>query len=102
MNRLSLIFVLFVTGCVAAKTFEPKPEALPAMEQKVPGITIERANQGYTLYKSKCASCHRLHAPSEYTIAKWGKSLNEMYPKAKVYLEDDKKLIRDYVFSLSK
>lgn len=87
---------------MTAKNFLPTREALPVMQQKVPGISLEEANQGYALYKNKCAGCHRLHAPSEYTIAKWEKSLAEMYPKARLTGELEKKLIRDYVIALSK
>lgn len=102
MRKTSLIVLFFISACAATKNFLPSQEALPTMQQKVPGITLEQANQGYTLYKTKCGSCHRLHAPSEYTISKWEKSLAEMYPKAKVSREEEKKLIRDYVFALSK
>jgi len=102
MRKTSLIILFFISACATAKNFLPSLETLPAMQQKVPDITLERANQGYALYKSKCASCHQLHEPSEYTISKWEKSLAEMYPKAKVSSEEEKKLIRDYVFALSK
>jgi cytochrome c5 len=102
MRKASLLILFFISACAATKSFLPSQEALPAMQQKVPGITLEKANEGYTLYKSKCAGCHRLHAPSEYTISKWEKSLEEMYPKAKVSSEEEKKLIRDYVVALSK
>ena len=91
-----------MSACVATKSFMPTQAVLPTMQQKVPDITLEKDNHGYALYKNKCAGCHRLHHPSEYTISKWEKSLAEMYPKAKVTSDDEKKLIRDYVFSLSK
>jgi cytochrome c1 len=74
---------------------------LPAMQQKVPGITLEKADQGFVLYKNKCAGCHRLHAPSEHTANKWEKTLIAMYPKAKVSSGKEQKLIRDYLISLS-
>ena len=96
------IILLFMSACVATRSFVPKEETLSAMQQKVPGISLENANHGYALYKNKCAGCHRLHHPSEYTISKWEKSLAEMYPKAKVTSEEEKKLIRDYVIALSK
>ena len=102
MRKTSLILLVFIAACAAIKNFLPSQETLPAMQQKVPGITLEKANQGYALYKNKCGSCHRLHAPSEYTVSEWEKSLAEMYPKAKVWGETDKKLIRDYVVALSK
>jgi len=102
MNKLFLIVLLFVSACAASVKIAPTPEALPSMEEKVPGITLERANKGFVLYKAKCAHCHRLHQPAEYTISKWENILNKMYPKARVKDEDQKKLITDYINSLSK
>ena len=102
VKKRLLIISFFISACVATKSIVPSQETLPAMQQKVPGITLEKANQGYELYKNKCASCHQLHDPSEYTIPKWDKKLMEMYPKAKVTNEEEKKLIRDYLYALSK
>lgn len=102
MKKLILTTLIFASACAATKSIAPSHEALPEMQQKVPGITLERADKGYLLYKNKCAGCHRLHSPSEYTIAKWEKNLMEMYPKAKVSTEEEKQLIRDYLFALSK
>lgn len=102
MKKTSLVILFFISACVATKNFAPKPGVLSAMQQKVPDITLEKANQGYALYKNKCAGCHRLHAPPEYTMKEWEKNLIEMYPKAKISSDGEKKLIRDYVFALSK
>lgn len=102
MKKYWIIIFAFVSACAAAKTFVPSQDALPAMQQKVPGITLERANQGYILYKEKCSGCHRLHTPTEKNINGWEKTLDEMYPKAKISNENEKKLIKDYLFALSK
>lgn len=102
MKKLTVITLAFVSACAATKSIVPNADALPAMQQKVPGITLEKANQGFALYKNKCSGCHRLHSPSEYTVTGWKKILTEMYPKAKMADEEEKKLIRDYVFSLSR
>ena len=102
MKKFILILLVFASACAATKSIAPSQDALPAMQQKVPGITVEKAEKGYLLYKSKCSGCHRLHSPSEYTITKWEKNLAEMYPKAKVTTTEEKQLIRDYLFSLSK
>lgn len=96
------IILIFLSACVATKSFVPNQDALPAMQQKVADITLKKADSGYALYKNKCAGCHRLHHPSEYTMGKWEKSLSEMYPKAKVTSDEEKRLIRDYVIALSK
>jgi len=102
MKKLSVAILILASACVASKTIAPTQAALPSMQRKVPGITLERANRGYILYKGKCSRCHRLYAPSEYAMSKWEKKLIEMYPKAKVTSEEEKQLIRDYLFSMSK
>ena len=99
---LSVTILILASACVATKTIAPTQGALPFMQQEVPGITLETADKGYVLYKDKCGACHRLHSPSEYTISKWEQNLIEMYPKAKVANEEEKQLIRNYLFSLSK
>lgn len=102
MKKIWIAILVFISGCAATKNFVPAQESLSSMQQKVPGITLERANQGYALYKQKCAGCHPLHSPSEKTSIKWEKTLHEMFPKAKVTNEDEKQLIKDYLFALSK
>jgi len=95
-----ITFVVFI-AC-SAKTFAPTGEQLTAMQQKVPGITLENANAGYKLYSEKCVSCHQLYHPDKYTIAQWNSILSKMFPKAKVSNEEQQKLIADYVHALSK
>ncbi len=34
------------------------------------------------LYRSRCASCHRLHEPSEYTREAWRSNLDRMQGRA--------------------
>lgn len=72
------------------------------MQQKVPQLTLERAGQGYTAYRQKCAGCHRLHAASEHTVAQWDNILVKMFAKAKVHDEATQGLITDYLHALSK
>jgi hypothetical protein len=102
MKNTLIIILFLLSACASRKSLTLSNENLSSMQQKVPGITLERANKGYILYKSKCSSCHRLHRPSEYNTVKWDKSLIEMYPKAKITDEEQKKLIKDYLFALSK
>lgn len=103
MKKLSII--LFISVLIAAcsvRTFAPTDQQLSAMQQKVPGITLESANAGYKLYSEKCAGCHQLYHPGKYTITQWDNILPKMFPKAKVSGEEHRKLIEDYVHALSK
>lgn len=102
MKKVFLVLLVLVSACAVTSKMIPTAENLEAMRQKVPGITLEEANQGYTLYKSKCSGCHRLHAPLEYTTEKWQKTLKEMFPKVKMITSDERVLIERYLYSLSK
>lgn len=101
-KKLIIVVLIGLSACVASKSIAPTPEALPVMKQRVPDITYERASAGYELYKNKCAGCHRLYAPSEYTMAKWQIILPRMYVKSKMTSTAEKNLVRDYLYSLSK
>lgn len=94
--------IVAVVGCATVSKLQPKQEELSAMQQKVPGVTLDRVVAGYKLYKSKCSGCHGLHSPEEYTAAQWNKNLEEMFPKAKLSDDASKSLIRDYLYAKSK
>ncbi len=88
-------------ACASSK-LAPSAANLPVMQQRVPGITIERVQGGFALYKVKCAACHRLYAPSKYTLAEWNDILKKMFRKAKVTDASQQASIKDYVYALSK
>jgi mono/diheme cytochrome c family protein len=102
MKKIFLGSLLFLTACTASKIAQPTADQLPLMQQKVPAMTIERAVQGYTVYKGKCAGCHRLHSASEFSAAQWDDILLKMLSKAKVQDDASKTLITDYLHALSK
>jgi cytochrome c5 len=86
----------------SAKVIAPTAALLPAMQQKVPGMTLDRAQKGYQLYAAKCAACHRLYEPSKHTQEAWQQTLTEMFPKARITDTEQQQLIQDYLLSLSK
>jgi hypothetical protein len=103
LSKKSYVLVLLgLSACIASRSLAPTPEALPSMQAKVPGITYQRANEGFQLYKAKCGSCHRLHSPSEYTMRKWENILPKMFLLSKMFNESDRSVVRDYVYALSK
>jgi hypothetical protein len=97
-----IFFISMIVAACSAKTFAPAGEHLQAMQQKVPGITLENAREGYKLYSEKCASCHQLYHPDKYTIAQWNNILPKMFPKARVISKEQQDLISDYLHALSK
>jgi len=96
------IICLILLACGTTARIFPDEKNLLIYQNKVPGITYEQVKQGASLYTKTCSSCHKLHYPSEYTIAGWIKNLKEMFPKAHVDKEDRQILIRNYLFALSK
>ena len=97
-----VIFISFVIAACSAKAFAPSENSMVTMQQKVPGITLEMAKEGYQLYSQKCSSCHRLYEPDKYSIAQWNEILSKMFSKAKITDSKRQSLIRDYVHAMSR
>ena len=103
MNKVLIIItcIAFI-GCATVSNLKPAEPDLSVMQQRVPGITIEDAQQGFKLYKFNCAGCHYLHKPNDYTIGGWEKVLPEMLSRAKITSEKEQQLIKNYLFAKSK
>ena len=97
-----ILLTIILVGCATVSSLQPKETDLAIMQQKVPGINMEEAQQGFKLYKFNCAGCHYLHKPNAYTINGWQKVLPEMLGRAKITSEKDAQLIKNYLFSKSK
>jgi len=101
-KSISILSAVALIGCATVSTLQPKETELPSLQQKVPGISLEEAQQGFKLYKFNCSGCHYLHKPNEYTITGWEKVLPEMLGRAKITSEKERKLIKNYLFTKSK
>lgn len=97
-----ILLTIILVGCATVSSLQPKETDLAIMQQKVPGINLEEAQQGFKLYKFNCAGCHYLHKPNAYTINGWQKVLPEMLGRAKITSEKDAQLIKNYLFAKSK
>ena len=97
-----ILLTVILVGCATISSLHPKETDLAIMQQKVPGINLEEAQQGFKLYKFNCAGCHYLHKPNAYTINGWQKILPEMLGRAKITSEKDAQLIKNYLFAKSK
>jgi cytochrome c1 len=93
--------ILFI-GCATVSTLKPAESDLTTMQQKVSGLSLEEAQQGFKLYKFNCSGCHYLHKPSDYTITGWEKVLPEMLSRAKITSAKEQQLIKNYLFAKSK
>jgi len=64
-------------------------------------FTAQELEEGKVLMEAKCARCHKLKAPENYTAASWDKILKRMLPKSKTTDEENVK-ISAYILSLAK
>jgi hypothetical protein len=97
-----ILLTIILVGCATVSSLQPKETDLAIMQQKVPGINLKEAQQGFKLYKFNCAGCHYLHKPNAYTINGWQKVLPEMLGRAKITSDKDARLIKNYLFAKSK
>ena len=101
-NYSIIILLIIIAGCAVSNKLQPGTKEISSMQQKVPGISLEKAMQGYVLYKTNCSSCHSLYIPDQFTISQWEKILPVMFERAKISSLQDRQLINDYLFSKSK
>lgn len=103
MKKILILLISFVfMGCAAVYNLKPTESNIEVMQQKVPGISLEEAQQGFKLYKFNCSGCHYLHKPDAYTISGWEKVLPEMLQRAKITSTKDIQLLKNYLAGMSK
>jgi diheme cytochrome c len=85
MRRLFTLQVLFVALAgvlpAGAADFSTSPRSMEA---------------GRKLYITKCARCHKLYNPANYSDAKWREWMDKMSKKAKLKPEQ-KQILSDYL-----
>ena len=101
MKKTYWILLLLLAAC-SSKLVIPASFDLPKMQEKVPSMTTEKANNGHNIYVKRCSSCHHLHDPGKYTEKDWNTILTKMLPKAKITDTTDQRVLSDYLRSLSK
>lgn len=63
--------------------------------------TPAQMTQGKVLFETRCADCHELKPPADFTIAEWNKILPDMSHKAKM-TSDEAGLLRSWVITNAK
>jgi hypothetical protein len=103
MKKILILIISFIFfGCATVYNLKPSESNIADMQQKIPGISLEEAQQGFKLYKFNCSGCHYLHKPNDYTINGWEKVLPEMLGRAKITSQKEVQLIKNYLFAKSK
>jgi hypothetical protein len=77
-NAVFLILAAILVSCVSALYMPTQNDAVSR------NTSLEKLQQGRSLYINKCASCHNLHLPSSYTGTEWAALLNKMQKRAKI------------------
>ncbi len=106
MKNLTLVLVFFgtiyfFTECSSSSkvmaTYPTNAELIIA-QKRWPEATQESLNNGYTIYTTKCNTCHGLKNVPKLSEKKWEHEIDVMAPKAKL-TASEKELLRQYILS---
>ena len=95
-RKFAVVFI--ATGLISCASALYIPTQNDATAQKT---TLEKLQQGRTLYINKCAGCHNLYLPSSYTNKAWTPILERMQQPARI-TDSEKELIGAYLETNSK
>lgn len=62
---------------------------------------VDSVSVGKTLYENSCVRCHKLKAPSKYTVQQWPALVNKMQRRSKI-TDEQKATILKYLLSEAK
>ena len=97
-KALIIIFTTVIVSCSVLKLSEPTDVELQKAQKIWSDITLPDLQEGFSIYKKKCGSCHYLYRPEQFNTEKWNKSLDLM--KTKSNLTDfEYEKIRKYILS---
>ena len=77
-NATLLILAAILVSCVSSLYMPTQNDAV------IKNISLEKLQQGRSLFINNCASCHNLHLPSSYTSTEWTVLLKKMQKRAKI------------------
>jgi mono/diheme cytochrome c family protein len=105
--KTRIVPALFIAIFVAASCGSPKVVAMQPSDPVVPQMPTppkdaraQRIAEGKALYEERCANCHKLFSPTDFTQTEWAPILTRMQPNARL---DDEQMLRvnEYVYSLA-
>ena len=97
-SKLTIAISVFCITLVSCATALYLPTNNDAIKNNVP---LENLIQGRKLFINKCASCHNLYLPSQFTKQQWNPILMKMQKKAKL-TDNQIKMISAYIETNSK
>jgi hypothetical protein len=95
--------ILTFVACSVNKDFQVTTNEVDVLRNRGYMANVKELKEGYGLYVSKCGGCHNLYTPSKYTKSEWELNyLQKEFTKAKVDLENERKLISYFIYSKAK
>lgn len=103
--KLRILAIFLLAACLNSCSpkvlaMQPSDPAVPQMPAPPKGENAERIAQGKSLYEERCANCHKLFSPSDFSQAEWAPILMRMQPKAR-YDNAQMALVAEYVNSIA-
>jgi hypothetical protein len=95
--------VLIMGACSVSKDFQITTNEVDNLRNRGYMANLQELKDGYKLYVDKCGGCHNLYTPSKFTKSEWELNyLQKEFTKAKVDLENERKLISYFIYSKAK
>jgi cytochrome c5 len=104
MGRLSggfLAVVITMAACAAKAPPPASPADVQWAQSKWPAMSPGDLESGRQVLVGKCAGCHRVPLPEEYSPAAWPGYISEMAARAKL-TADDRSVLERYVVTLAR
>ncbi len=86
------VVVMATNGC-SPQIPRVTPELVAIAVQRDATTTPELLENGRAIYLNRCASCHDLSAPDEFSEREWRSQVRKMAPKARINNTQQTKLL---------
>jgi hypothetical protein len=93
-----LSFSVVFICCKGSQYLIPSDKDVSAGQKHWSGTTIASLNQGYSLYSTKCAECHSMKKPQDFSLDEWSDIMPAMGAKAQLD-SNQYKLVYHYVLT---
>lgn len=76
-----LAFAAMLLWCCTPGLLPPAESDAASAKARWNDASLAQLNEGYSLYKGKCGSCHYLYRPDKFSNEKWTHEIFEMSKK---------------------
>lgn len=96
MGIVGIGLLFSISSCKKDSTLTESSVYVPTSADVTANATLTELQSGYSIYTSKCGSCHGLYSPDAFNATSWISILSSMAPKAGLS-SADKALVYKYV-----